>query len=152
MGVYLTTWLLSGSADNLARVQQAAEATITRPQLDLMWAAAGSVFVALHLCDATGESAFQNIIERAARHLEATLAYHPTEAVWAWTQDYKGPCARYLGAVHGFAGNVQALLAANARFPGLLKDETLRRCADTFLRSARTGDGRYRSRPSTAGS
>jgi hypothetical protein len=57
--------------------------------------------------DRTGEERFAELWRESARALLAHL-----EPDGLWTQDLYGQRLRYLGAGHGFAGNVRALFGA----------------------------------------
>lgn len=79
------------------------------PVLELMWGLPGSMLACVHLDGMTGgdprwEALFRTQAERLLADLEET-GEGPI-----WTQDLYGRQQRYLGPVHGFAGNVLPLL------------------------------------------
>lgn len=72
------------------------------------------MLIALTLFAETGEARWASLVRASAQALDD--AFHPDEALGAriWTQDLYGAKTRFLGAVHGFAGNAFALNRARA--------------------------------------
>jgi hypothetical protein len=83
---------------------------IENPSLEAMWGAPGTMLPALRLFERTGETRWRDLYLRNVDHLLRTLTHHPDFDVWMWTQDLYGEHVRLLGAGHGFAGNMYALL------------------------------------------
>ena len=83
-------------------------ANIENPALEWLWGAPGTMLPALTMFERTGEQRWRELYDRNAAHLVRTLEL--ADDVWTWTQDLYGERVRLLGAAHGFAGNVYALL------------------------------------------
>ena len=85
-----------------------AEANIALPIRELMWGMPGSMLAAIHMAEVTHESRWRGLFEAQAARLFADLEHTPQGPLW--TQDLYGASDRWLGPVHGFAGNVIPLL------------------------------------------
>src|SRR5258708_32190364 len=68
----------------------------------------GSVVAAVHMGEMTEEERWRRLFEVQAARLLAELEDTPQGPLW--TQDLYGAKDRFLGPVHGFAGNVIPLL------------------------------------------
>lgn len=78
------------------------------PIRELMWGLPGSMLAAVHMDAMTGEPRWRQLyLEQAARLLSEL---EETEKGPLWTQDLYGMHERWLGPVHGYAGNMVALL------------------------------------------
>jgi uncharacterized membrane protein YsdA (DUF1294 family) len=79
------------------------------PVLELMWGAAGTMTACAIAHARTGEDRWRTLYLAQAARLLAGL--DQTELGPVWNQDLYGQVRRYLGPVHGYAGNMRALLA-----------------------------------------
>ena len=77
------------------------------PVLELMWGAPGAMLACVFAHDLTGEDRWRRLYLDAAGRLLDALEETPEGPMW--TQTLYGAARRYLGLVHGFAGNIQAL-------------------------------------------
>ncbi len=123
------------SAELRDRIFLAASSTLPRPELELMWAAPGAIMAARWLFDRTGELRWRSLIDEGVRRLLDTWK-EGDSGLWLWVQDLYGTRGSYLGAVHGFAGNVFALLKVQDLLPAGTRELVLARAADTLIRSA----------------
>jgi hypothetical protein len=73
-----------------------------------MWGTAGSMLACIYMGEWTDEPRWQALFSTQAARLLAEL--EETEDGPLWTQDLYGKQARYLGPVHGFAGNMIPLM------------------------------------------
>jgi hypothetical protein len=96
----------SATADALA---DAIAANVTHPSNELLLGAPGTMLAARAMHARTGEDRFADLWRASALELLARQ-----EADGLWTQDLYGDRLRYLGAGHGFAGNIRALFGARA--------------------------------------
>ena len=94
-----------GLADELYTL---AAANTDLPVVELMWGLPGSMLACVHLSAITGDPRFEALFRTGADRLFAEL--EATDAGPIWTQDLYGRRQRYLGPVHGFAGNVLPLI------------------------------------------
>jgi lantibiotic modifying enzyme len=111
-GVLMTRWRLTKDREALDRLADLVAGNTESPALELMWGSPGTLLIAAALNVETGEARWADLARTAATALVS--AFHPDSAINAklWTQDLYGSKARYLGAVHGYAGNAYALTEA----------------------------------------
>lgn len=83
------------------------EANLHNPTQEFLWGSPGTLVAALHMLEATGEERWLQVFRRGVDILWQQM--HPAtgfDDTWVWTQDMYGRKRQYLGAGHGFAGNV----------------------------------------------
>jgi Lanthionine synthetase C-like protein len=85
-----------------------ADANTSLPVRELMWGTAGSMLACVHMAGMTTESRWRALFATQAARLLAGL--EETDNGPLWTQDLYGQHVRYLGTVHGYAGNMAALM------------------------------------------
>ena len=92
-----------------------AEGNLHNPTLEPLWGSSGTLIAVLHMLDDLSEPAqrqrWQDLLQRGAAILfdqmhKVRHSAHPDTEVWLWTQDMYGKKMDYLGAGHGFAGNL----------------------------------------------
>src|SRR4051812_21811510 len=108
MGAALVTMRLAPTSSLADLVYRRAEANNELPIRELMWGMPGSMVAAIHMAGMTGEARWRELFETQAARLLADLEDTPQGPLW--TQDLYGSRDRWLGPVHGFAGNVIPLL------------------------------------------
>jgi hypothetical protein len=108
MGAALLCMRLAPASDHADLVYRRAEANTELPIRELMWGMPGSMLAAIHMAGMTGEARWRGLFEMQAARLLADLEDTPQGPLW--TQDLYGQNDRWLGPVHGFAGNVIPLL------------------------------------------
>jgi hypothetical protein len=108
MGAALVAMRLAPTAILADLVHTRAEANIGLPIRELMWGMPGSMVAAIHMAEMTREPRWRELFEVQATRLLADLEVTPQGPLW--TQDLYGAKDRWLGPVHGFAGNVIPLL------------------------------------------
>jgi hypothetical protein len=94
-----------GAADDL---YQRIDSNRDLPILELMWGAAGTMLASVFAFEMTGEDRWRTLYQAQATRMLAELEDGPAGPIW--TQALYGQRLQYLGAVHGYAGNLQALL------------------------------------------
>ena len=78
------------------------------PILELMWGTAGTLLACVFAHAMTGEDRWRTLFQAQAAHMLADLEDGPSGPIWI--QRLYGQTSRYLGPVHGYAGNILALL------------------------------------------
>jgi hypothetical protein len=78
------------------------------PLLELMWGTAGSMLACVLMNETTGEDRWGAVFNQQARRLLDDL--EATADGPLWTQQLYGQRCRYLGPVHGYAGNMLPLV------------------------------------------
>jgi hypothetical protein len=108
MGTALLAMRLDPTSSLADLVYTRAEANIRLPIRELMWGMPGSMVAAIHMAQMTQETRWRELFQLQASRLLADLEETPQGPLW--TQDLYGTNDRWLGPVHGFAGNVIPLL------------------------------------------
>lgn len=85
-----------------------AEANTSLPVRELMWGLPGSMLACIHMAEMTGEPRWRALFAAQAVRLLDEL--EETADGPLWTQDLYGKHLRYLGPVHGYAGNMIPLI------------------------------------------
>lgn len=78
--------------------------------LELFWGAPGTMLAALWMYRWSNEERWKQLYVRNAHSLVDRWNSEIQPGVFVWTQQLYGNVRQYLGAAHGFAGNVGALL------------------------------------------
>lgn len=78
------------------------------PIVELMWGLPGCMLACIHMQTMTNEHRFIELFQLQAARLLDDLETDDTSPIW--TQDLYGRRQRWLGPVHGFAGNMLPLL------------------------------------------
>jgi hypothetical protein len=108
MGAALLAMRLAPASSLADLVHARAEANMALPIRELMWGMPGSMLAAIHMAEMTKDARWRGLFEMQAARLLAALEDTPLGLLW--TQDLYGENDRWLGPVHGFAGNVIPLL------------------------------------------
>jgi Lanthionine synthetase C-like protein len=106
-GILLVAHRLAASAARVDALAEAISGNVEHPSNELLLGAPGTMLAARVMHTRTGEERFAELWRASARTL---LARQHTDGLW--TQDLYGSRLRYVGAAHGFAGNVRALSGA----------------------------------------
>ncbi len=117
------------------------QGSLQGPVSELMWGLAGCMLATLHLHRATGEARWIELYRAQADKLAAAaepvagVGYHFRPVLYGRPHDG-------FGAVHGFAGNVVALLAGTEHLSSTAKELLLTELPQTLVRVA-VRDGAY---------
>ena len=106
-GILLVTHRYAPSAATSDVLADAIAANVRHPSNELLLGAPGTMLAARAMYGRTREDRFVELWRESARTL---LARQEPDGLW--TQDLYGSRLRYLGAGHGFAGNMRALFDA----------------------------------------
>jgi hypothetical protein len=85
-----------------------ASANMELPVRELMWGLPGSMLACISMAAMTGETRWRTLFEAQAARLLADLQQTADGPIWV--QDLYGGLDKYLGAVHGYAGNMISLM------------------------------------------
>jgi hypothetical protein len=108
LGILLVQMRVAPEALLADRIHVLLSANSELPIVELMWGLPGCMLAAIHMHAMTGEARFIELFRSQAIRLLAAL--EGDDGVPIWTQDLYGSRQRYLGPVHGFAGNMLPLL------------------------------------------
>ncbi len=110
------------------------------PSLELMWGAPGTMLAALFMHRATGEPRWTNLFRTGAEALERAFVFDEAAGRFLWSQDLYGMTMKYVGAVHGFAGNGYVLWAGRHLLEPAAWARWSSRIAQTLRATAIRGD------------
>jgi hypothetical protein len=108
LGTALLVMRLDPSPAMADLVYARADANTTLPVRELMWGMPGSMIACLHMAAMTAEPRWRTLFQTQAARLLDDL--EETDHGPLWTQDLYRRHLRYLGPVHGYAGNMIALM------------------------------------------
>jgi hypothetical protein len=106
--IVLLMMIRAGSADAADSLYARIDDNIDLPALELMWGFAGTMLACLFAAELTGEPRWRGLYARQAERLLGDLQDGDHGPLW--TFELYGRTASFLGPVHGYAGNVIALL------------------------------------------
>ncbi len=148
-GVLLTQWRLTGSHAAAERLYASVESNIGNPTNEMLWAAPGTMLAAWHLWQATGEERWRELFANNVEQLWQTWLYDDKAQCHLWTQDMYGKVVQYIGAGHGFAGNVHPLLKGASLLDDERREVLYTRCVETLSAFAEREDDVVNWRPGT---
>lgn len=117
-GILLVGHLLGADDADLARLEEVVRANADNESNELMWGAPGTMVVALEMYRRTGDARWADAWRSSADVLWQRWSFDDEVGGHMWTQLLYGDVARYIGPGHGFAGNVQSLLAGRELLDG----------------------------------
>jgi hypothetical protein len=108
LGTALVVMRLAPTAAIADLLYSRAEINMLLPIRELMWGTPGSMLACVHMDEMTEEPRWRALFVAQAERLLDDLG--ETEDGPLWTQDLYGQQARYLGPIHGYAGNMIPLI------------------------------------------
>jgi hypothetical protein len=149
VGIELVRWRLTGSREAADRLYVSIRSNIPNPTNEALWAAPGTMVAAWHLWAATGEPRWRALFLDNVEQLWCTWVFDAQARCHLWTQDLYGKVVQYLGAGHGFAGNVYALLKGATLLDAGRREILHDRCVATLRATAKFEDGLVNWPPGT---
>ncbi|MEZ0373744.1 MAG: LanC-like protein [Candidatus Sericytochromatia bacterium] len=95
--------------DRALQLEAMVRANRDNPTLEALWGAPGTMLAALMLWEKTGQSRWRELYLDSVEAIWASWEYDEAAGIWLWEQDMYGSRSRYLGAGHGWAGNLYPL-------------------------------------------
>jgi hypothetical protein len=108
MGTALLIMRLEPTSSTAELIYARANANTQLPIRELMWGMPGSMIACLSMSEITGEARWRAVFETQAERLLADLKETSDGPIWE--QDLYGRRLKFLGPVHGYAGNMIPLL------------------------------------------
>ena len=108
LGIRLVAMRVAPELGLADKIYVLAAANTDLPTVELMWGLPGSMLACVHMDAMTGDARFKALFQVQASRLLGEL--ETTESGPIWTQHLYGLTRRWLGPVHGFAGNMLPLL------------------------------------------
>jgi Lanthionine synthetase C-like protein len=149
VGLLLLRWRLTGSPAAVDALYASIESNIPNPTNEALWAAPGTMVAAWHLWVATREPRWRTLFLANAEQLWRTWLFDGSAQCHLWTQDMYGKVVQYLGAGHGFAGNVYPLLKGAALLDEPQRETLYERCLATLQATAIVEGDAVNWRPGT---
>jgi len=131
-GMLLVACRVAPSADRADALFELARENTANEALELMWGAPGTMLAAHVLHEWTGEERWADVRRESA---EALITDRDEDGLWM--QRLHGKTRRFLGPVHGFVGNVHALLLVGGEW----SEQLPREAAAVLAREAVVADG-----------
>jgi hypothetical protein len=122
---------------------------IGNPTNEALWAAPGTMMAAWHLWEATREARWRDLFLENVEQVWNTWLLDERQGCYLWTQDMYGRITQFLGAGHGFAGNVFPLLTGAALLGAERREALYERCVTTLGVTATVAADAVNWRPST---
>ncbi|MDP3820882.1 MAG: LanC-like protein [Burkholderiales bacterium] len=141
-GLDLLHWALQPDEAVARRLFDTVRGNLHNPARETLWGNPGTVLAAIHMAEATGEARWAALVREAADALQAEMEVDADTGTWLWVQNLYGrPPVRYIGAGHGFAGNVYPFLRAAALLPTEQVALLAERALATLQATAQLADG-----------
>lgn len=140
-GLLLLQWQFAPSAALADRLFDVVQGNLHHKALESLWGSPGTLQAAIHMAEATGDPRWAALLEQGVRILWDQMHFDESLGAWLWQQDLYGKTVKYLGAGHGFAGNVYPVLRGAALLPADLVQGFAERALQTFTASALRADG-----------
>jgi hypothetical protein len=135
LGLAVAAWRSDRSDARADAVEHAAREVIERGENELVWGAAGAAVAAMLLFDEAHDERWAALGADAVRALWSSWTFDRDLRACVWTQTRPGT-RQFLGAAHGVAGNVHALLRAASLQSSQHQREALSRVVETLGRTA----------------
>jgi hypothetical protein len=149
VGLLLLRWRLTASPEVADALYASIESNIPNPTNEALWAAPGTMVAAWHLWAATGEPRWRALFGANVEQLWRTWLFDAPTQCHLWTQAMYGKVVQYLGAGHGFAGNVYALLKGAELLDEQQRETLYERCLATLQAMAIVEGDAINWRPGT---
>jgi hypothetical protein len=106
-GVLLLQWQATQSPAVAHSLFDLVQANLHNPSHESLFGSSGTMVAALHMLEATREDRWLQLFRNAAQIVCDQMHLAPdVDDTWIWTQTLYGQTCAYLGAGHGFAGNM----------------------------------------------
>jgi hypothetical protein len=150
-GILLLQWKLRREAALADALYAIIESNLRNPAREALWGSPGTLVAALHMLDAAGDSRWHELFRRGVailwEEMELVQDSGGGAPVWLWTQDLYGKRVRYLGAGHGFAGNVFPVLRGARWLDPAIVRRFEERAFETLSMAAMRRDGQANWEP-----
>lgn len=141
-GLDLLHWTLQPDDAVDQRLFDTVLGNLHNPVREALWGNPGTVLAAIHMAEATGQDRWAQLVRDAADALQAEMELDADTGSWLWVQNLYGrPPVRYIGAGHGFVGNVYPFLRASALLPAGQVALVTERALATLQATALQADG-----------
>ncbi|MGE0173944.1 MAG: LanC-like protein [Oligoflexales bacterium] len=133
-GILLVHYGLTRSQRIADRLYKSIEENIRNPVNEALWGSPGTMVGALFMYEWTNEETWKTLYQRNADYLFEEWKTN-SQDLKIWIQDLYGQIKEYVGAGHGFFGNVYSLLRGAALLSSSQRENLFRWTADTTIAS-----------------
>jgi Lanthionine synthetase C-like protein len=141
-GVLLVAELLVPDAARAENLLAVVRSNPRNPTRDVFWGAPGTMLAASEMLARTGDSRWADAWRESAEAVLASWEADDEVGCRLWTQVIDERSTRYLGAAHGFAGNVASLLQGLDLLPDPIRNEIVVSATRTVVATPSVEDGR----------
>jgi lantibiotic modifying enzyme len=122
------------------KIFQSIQKNNTQPIREFMWGSAGSMLCANFLRTWTSEARWQEVFLLQAERMLSE--WEKIDGIGhLWSPDLYGDKHKYLGPVHGFAGNIIPLIAGRELLPHKRYEDICSKVVETVINTATTTEG-----------
>jgi len=141
VGILLVKYRISREPSDADRLFALIDAKVEAHTDELMWGTPGVVLAASFMWDLTREDRWRDLYLSRARELWARWKFSVDQGCYVWYQRvYQSEPQVYLGPVHGFTGNLAALLRGVDLFDEQMRRELYERAVNAIVKTACTED------------
>lgn len=140
-GFQVALYKLTQKRAYLDRLYELVAANAENPICEYMWGAPGTLAAALACFRQTHDLRWAKAYRGGADALRSMLIEDRSSGVEVWEQSLYGSRQRFLGAVHGFAGNAFAIVKGFEHLDAHERDAWAALIRNTAVRTARVEDG-----------
>jgi lantibiotic modifying enzyme len=109
-GILLMKLKYNHQKSDADKLYELVQNNIENPTLETLWGAPGTMLVAFHAYEFEKDKRWINLIQENANYLILTLKEAIAKGDLIWQQDLYGRKVYYVGAGHGYYGNIYPLL------------------------------------------
>ena len=150
VGLLLVRGCLTGWPQVADELHESIRSNIANPTNEALWAAPGTMVAAWHVWEATREERWRDLFLDNVEQVWRTWLFDERLQCHLWTQDLYGRVTQFLGAGHGFAGNVFPLLKGAALLDAGRREALYDRCLATLRATATVAGDAVNWRPATS--
>lgn len=128
-------YLITQDTEILNRLYEVIDNNTNNPVNEALWGSPGTMLLALEVYKSTGEEKWKELFLKSSDYLNSEWHIHEELGYPIWTQDLYGEITHYVGAAHGFFGNVYPLLAGLDCMSPESKRSILDKTTETTIKS-----------------
>lgn len=136
VGLLLYRFKLNPTAPCASRIYELVAENIENPTLEALWGAPGTMLAATYMFDWTTKEKWKQLYLENASFLIRALKNNIKSGLDIWTQDFYGAKIQYLGAGHGYFGNMFGILKGLALLSSEDREFIIHHVIDTSLKYA----------------
>ena len=138
-GTLLVWWRLLQDKKLLLKLERYIRVNLDDNNNEFMWSTSGTALVAWFLYQHTNDEKWVNLFQLSAKRILKTWHYN-NDGNYLWHQDMYKVKNKFLGLVHGFAGNVAVLLQGFDLLDKQQQDILIKQGIETFVNTAKVND------------